>query len=184
MLDVDVAVPEIEPVVVEGGAPTLGVERVGAGVVTSGLRPLVPVSVAPSGMPPPTSVAFVLPAWGEVERADEACDDMQPVALPAVSPPPSKVPLDPVTEPQLPGIGLSPPGLISVAPSGMPVPLVPPDAPGTPRGDVVPIPDGEGRLWASAAAQINKKAAVTANARNIGISISVPKHMRCAAGSD
>jgi hypothetical protein len=80
------------------------------------------------------------------------------------------VPLDPAAGLQLlPGIGLSPPGSISVAPNGMPVPLAP-DAPGTPRGDVVPIPDVEGGLWAAAAPYMNKKAAKTANARNIGIS--------------
>ena len=60
MLGGDVAGADIEPVVDERGVPTLGVETVGAGVAISGLRPLVPVSVAPSGMPPPMSVGFVL----------------------------------------------------------------------------------------------------------------------------
>jgi hypothetical protein len=194
-------------VVVLGGEviePDIEVVVGGIGVLIMGLTPRLLSSVAASGMVPPFSVKLVPPDCGDAVPTD-TCDEPagQPVVelneLPIVNPPPSKVPLDPVADPmpELPqlvvGIGLRPPGLISLAPNGMPAlydppdasngmsaPYDPPDAPGMPSGDVVPIPDVLIELWASAAPLINKKAATTANARNIGIScVSTSSRMSC-----
>jgi hypothetical protein len=161
---------------------------VGVGELINGLKPPLLISVAPSGMVPPFSVKLApAPDCGDAVPPD-TCDDpeAQPDVgeLPVGSPPPSKVPPDPVADPvpapQLaPGIGLSPPGSISVAPSGIPAPFDPPDVPGTPSGDVVPIADVAIELWAWAASQMNKKAVTTANARNIGISCVSTPRMSC-----
>jgi len=113
------------------------------GTMTVGLRPaLVVVSVAPNGMAPPISVGGVPDAaGGDIdEPPGVGCEALegQPV-----SPPPSNMALAPVE--QEGGIGLSPPGLSSVAASG--VAAVPginavcgmTDVPGTPSGEVAPI---------------------------------------------
>lgn len=164
---------------------------VDSGVLIMGLRPPLSISVAPSGMLPPFSVKLVpAPDCGEAVPPD-TCDE--PVAqlvvevdeALGVSPPPSNVPLEPVAIPETlqlaPGIGLRPPGSTSVAPSEMPVPLDPADAPGMPRGDVSPNPDVPVALCACAVPQINKNAAMTVNARNISISCaSTSSRTSCA----
>jgi hypothetical protein len=132
-----------------------------------GLTPALPTSVEPSGIAPPLSVEPVpMPALdsGEAVPVAAGVEDVQPgievVDAVVVDPPPSNVELVPVievelmpivaaTEPLLPevtdsddpvdGHGLKPPGSISVAPIGMPVPLEPLE-PGMPSGDVAPIP--------------------------------------------
>jgi hypothetical protein len=146
--------PVVVPGIVMGAAsPTAG------GI---GLTPPLSSSVEPSGMAPPLSLKLkfvTAPASGDAEPLEDvSCDDEQPdidVATSTASPPPSKVEAAPVVTPVVPealiagkldgrmlqfgfGAGLNPPGLISVAANGMPVPLDPPE-PNTPRGDVAPI---------------------------------------------
>lgn len=113
------------------------------GAMIVGLRPaLVVVSVAPNGMAPPISVGGIPDAGGSDmdEPPGVGCEALegQPV-----SPPPSNMALAPVE--QEGGIGLSPPGLSSVAARG--VAAVPginavcgmTDVPGTPSEEVAPI---------------------------------------------
>jgi hypothetical protein len=147
--------------------PYVMLEMPGIGTVISGLTPVVLVSTAPSGTLPPFRVKLELAPSVETEEAvpvvDVDCEDAQPeVELadpPALNPPPSKVEPTDVVDVMLlvPEIGefeellalqvelakgLRPPGSISVAPSGMPVPLVPLLLPPSePSGEVVPNPD-------------------------------------------
>jgi hypothetical protein len=140
----------------------------GIGTPISGLTPPLSISVAPSGIVPPFSV--VLEAVPDVDSGEATpievtllepqtvVEFIDPVEL---SPLPSKVefapdieaipdPLDPESpEYEEPlalqvelAVGLRPPGSISVAPSGMPVPPFDPvDAlePSMPSGDVAPM---------------------------------------------
>jgi hypothetical protein len=134
----------------------------GTGTVISGLTPPLPISVEPSGIAPPFSLRLALaPAAdsGEavplIETEGESTHGVV-AEPPAGRPPPSKVEVVPVVpvvpgevvpvtpSEELPalqvatGAGLKPPGSISVAPSGMPVP-VDPIEPGTPSGDVARV---------------------------------------------
>jgi len=114
-------------------------------------------------------------------------DDVQPDVSEAelASPPPSKV------EPELAGLvadmllvvdvpcmsgsfgtqaprGLNPPGSISVAPSGTPVPPSELE-PSIPSGEVAPIPGTVVALWARAAPQPSRIMIVITHARRIGM---------------
>jgi hypothetical protein len=141
----------------------------GNGTLISGLTPPLSISVAPSGIVPPFSVRPVfVPAVdsGEAEPLElrlfvDVQLDIELTEPVELNPPPSKLefvpdievipdPLDPESpeyeEPlalQLElAVELSPPGSISVAPSGMPVPLFDPVdvlEPSIPSGDVAPI---------------------------------------------
>ena len=141
----------------------------GIGTPISGLTPPLSISVAPSGIVPPFSVVLeVVPDVdsGEATPVEVMLLDPQtgvefidPVEL---NPLPSKVefvlpdvdvipdPLDPESpEYEAPlalqfelAVGLRPPGSISVAPSGMPVPPFDPVdvlEPSMPSGDVAPM---------------------------------------------
>lgn len=146
-----------EPVahgVVEPGmvVPYAVPDALGSGTAGIGLMPLVPVSVAPSGMVLPITLEFIPDTWVE---------DVPPLDVAAqvelgVRPPPSKVEEDvddnvalvPFVEAvalqaEL-GAGPRPPGSISVAPSGTPVPfaLFVPLVPIVLSGEVAPIPEG------------------------------------------
>jgi hypothetical protein len=157
---------------------------------TIGLRPVVPVSVAPSGIVPPIREAELVPdveADGDVPLAD---DDAQPAVV--FIPPPSNVegviidavPLGPEdcaeVEPLVLQVeltaGLKPPGLISVDPSGMlefVAPFVPPE-PSVPSGEVVPIAGEVTEVCALTAAQPqNRASAANNNGRRIGISRTI-----------
>jgi hypothetical protein len=154
-------VDELEPAIVV--KPAHGVALVGAGTVMMGLTPPLSISIAPSGIVPPLSVELELPPEfdsGEaVPPGDSVCDEVQLdvefVDGTAVNPPPSNVEVAPIVIPVMPEafvpdspeplalqftvtVGLTPPGSISVAPSGMPVPLDP-LGPNVPSGDVAPI---------------------------------------------
>jgi hypothetical protein len=142
-----------------------GVSPTAAGI---GLTPPLSSSVEPSGIAPPSSLNWepvTAVVSGEAVPFEEGgCNEAQPateLADPfAAIPPPSKIDAAPVIVPVVPealiayppepdarmpqfgfGAGLKPPGLISVAPNGMPVPLDPPE-PSMPRGEVAPIADG------------------------------------------
>jgi len=141
----------------------------GIGTPISGLTPPLSISVAPSGIVPPFSV--VLEVVPDVDSGEATpvevmllnpqteVELIDPIAL---DPPPSKVelvlpdidvipdPFDPESpEYEAPlvlqfelAVGLRPPGSISVAPNGMPVPLFDPVdvvEPSIPSGDVAPI---------------------------------------------
>jgi hypothetical protein len=110
------------------------------GATIRGLMPPLLISVAFNGMALPLCVGS-LPgvASGDAVPLSEG---WEVVAVQPVKPPPSKVPFVVVVEvvaQVVSGIGLSPPGLISVAPSGMPDVAGAVVAPRTPRGDVAPI---------------------------------------------
>ena len=168
-----------------------GIELLGIGTVINGLKPPRMISVEPSGIVPPFNVKFELVP--SVESGDAVpvgavlIDDAQTEVVVEPNPPPSKVepmpgvdaipdPLNPVTPEDIPenavdplvlqfesGVGLKPPGSISVAPSGIPVELFDPLGalgPGTPSGDVAPMPPVIG-LCAFATPQPNRIAATT-----------------------
>jgi hypothetical protein len=142
------------------GAATSGTAMLGAGTAIIGLTPLLPISVAPSGMVDSPTVG------GDSETeplADDASDpDAQlPDVVAPIIPPPSKVdaPLgvptadiddEPVVQ-LVSAAWLKPPGSSSVAPSGMVAPelapIMPPE-PGIPSGDVAPIAGVPGALCA------------------------------------
>jgi hypothetical protein len=140
----------------------------GIGTPISGLTPPLSISVAPSGIVPPFSVrpGFV-PAIdsGEAEPLElrlfvDVQLDIELTEPVELNPPPSKLefvpdieaipdPLDPES-PELAllalqfelAVGLRPPGSISVAPNGMPVPPFDPVdtlEPSMPSGDVAPM---------------------------------------------
>ena len=124
----------------------------GSGTTGIGLMPLVPVSVAPSGMVLPITLGFVPDTWVE----DVPLLDVAAQLKLVVRPPPSKVGEDLDDDAALVpptkavalqvelGSGPRPPGSISVAPSGTPVPLGPfvPLVPIVLSGGVAPIPKG------------------------------------------
>jgi hypothetical protein len=174
----------IVPGIVSGGAsPTAG------GI---GLTPPLASSVAPSGIAPPLRWnCKVAPAAasGEAEPSEEVSSGDEQLDIEAAdptppSPPPSKeeVALVVVPEALIPfpaeldarglqlgfGAGLNPPGLISVAANGMPVPLDPPE-PNTPGGEVAPIAERLIELCAKLEAQLigitRIAAAITRNRR-------------------
>lgn len=154
------------------------VEVLGIGTVIIGLIPALSISVEPSGIVPPFSVALeVVPGFTSGEAVPV---EVTFVADEQAKPPPSNVefvpdivedPLGPdIPEDEDPpelqvetGAGLKPPGSISVAPSGMPVPeLDPVDefVPSIPSGEVAPIPDVPVTLWACAGPVPSRAAAV------------------------
>jgi hypothetical protein len=144
---------------------------VGVVMVANGLIPLLVISVAPSGIAPPTMVdplprpvldnPVAVPEVIEVDPQGNAVPDVV-IALDVVPvPPPSKLEIPPLVDaPELESPvlldtplehdveakGLSPPGLSSVAPSGMPDAVAPEVVLGfisvAPRGtpDVIPGP--------------------------------------------
>ena len=140
-------------------APAHGAD--GEGIM--GLTPAPPISVAPSGTVPPSSRNVELVPGIESGEAAPLDDKIWPdghpgvefIASPAANPPPSNADAPPgaldigiaeVLEAQLAvAAGLKPPGSISVAPSGRPVPPKSLE-PGTPSGDVAPITFGVGTL--------------------------------------
>ena len=145
--------PLAHGIVVPGGVvPYVMPDVLGSGTTGIGLMPLVPVSVAPSGMVLPITLGFVPDTWVE---------DVPPLDVAAqvelgVRPPPSKVeedvdddvalvpPVEAVALQAELGAGPRPPGSISVAPSGTPVPFEPfvPLVPIVLSGEVAPIPEG------------------------------------------
>jgi hypothetical protein len=166
-----------------------GIEPLDIGTVISGLTPALSISVEPSGIVPPFNVKleFVpMDESGEAVPVDAALLTDAPVdahaeAMVEPNPPPSKTELvtgvevmpdpldDDIAEFDEPlvlqfdiGAGLRPPGSISVAPSGMPVPPFDPVAtlePSMPSGEVAPRPDVVVALCAWAAPQPNRTAA-------------------------
>lgn len=147
-----------------------GPGMLGAGTVIAGLTPPLSISVAPRGIELPARPDPEPDEDGAVPPEDVVdVGAVQPgIADPAASPPPSKVefavdvepaPLlpatpvdDPADEQVALGAGLRPPGSISVAPSGIPVPLDPFEVlePGMPSGDVAPMAGGLDVVCASA----------------------------------
>ena len=146
----------------------------GSGTVIIGLTPPLSISVESSGIAPP--IAEEEPAVLPGAESDEAmplaggsCEVEQASDPALVVPPPSNVELVPdidAPEPLMLQFGLTaglrPPGSISVAPSGIPVPF---DAvavlePSVPSGDVGPIAAGVVVLCASAAPALNTITAV------------------------
>ncbi|MCK1478227.1 hypothetical protein ABIB06_002099 [Bradyrhizobium sp. LB8.2] len=138
--------------------PYVIVEVLGSGTVTNGLTPVLPVSVAPSGIELPMTDPLEL-APGVDEPVAPADDEVQPEVI--SNPPPSKVvpaavidvvlfvpedcePVEPLAPQDGVGAGLRPPGSISVDPSGLPETVVPlvPFVPNTPSGEVAPIAEG------------------------------------------
>jgi hypothetical protein len=139
--------------------------------------PALSISVEPSGIVPPFKVKF---EFVPIEERGDATplDVAQAGVVLGPNPPPSKAeptgieaisdPLNPVIPEDIPeyvaeplvlqleiGAGLKPPGSISVAPSGIPVPLFVPlglPEPSIPMGEVTPVPVVLIGLWACAAA--------------------------------
>jgi hypothetical protein len=151
-----------------------------AGSVVKGLTPALSISVESSGMAPPFRAKLEpVPAV----ESGEAVPDVVPLidAQAEPNPPPSNTepatdvdampdPLDAVIpEYEDPlvlqfetGAGLSPPGLISVAPSGIPVPLfarLEMPKPSIPSVEVTPVPVELIKFWACAAPQPTRTAA-------------------------
>jgi hypothetical protein len=162
-------VPVIEPA--HGDVIVFGI-----GTPISGLMPPLSISVAPSGIVPPFSVVLeVVPDVdsGEATPVEvmllEPQTEVELIDPVELNPVPSKVefvlpdvdvipdPLDPES-PEAPlalqfelAVGLRPPGSISVAPNGMPVPLFDPVdvvKPSIPSGDVAPIAEPVAELLA------------------------------------
>jgi hypothetical protein len=180
---------KVEPVVPP--MPVLGI-----GMPISGLTPALLSSVDPSGIVPEGALGPAENGGRAVPVAEPTAVDTQPVVMPAdptpLSPPPSKLELEPLAMPEEeePGlhvgdtIGLRPPGSISVAPRPMPAPLEPvvpvglvvpskPLAPGIPSGDTAPIAGAVGvvdMVCAAATPQLNKSATAAADNRRIEIS--------------
>ena len=126
-----------------GGAPIRsGLD--GAGDVIIGLKPALPSSVEPSGIPlRPTEVATPPLASGEVPDAVPVVAAIpqfvgEPMA-PELSPVGSALEHGLLLAVGSKGVGLSPPGESEVAPNGIPTGPTGELAPGIPRGDVGPI---------------------------------------------
>jgi hypothetical protein len=177
-------VDELEPAIVI--EPVHGVALLGTGTVIMGLTPPLSISVAPSGIMPPLSIELeLLPGFDSGEAVpprDSVCEevqlDVEVVDGTAVNPPPSNVEVAPIVIPVpeafIPDspelqftvtVGLTPPGSISVAPSGMPVPLDP-LGPSVPSGEVAPIAGVLIEVCACPAPQpIRTTAAIASNLR-------------------
>jgi hypothetical protein len=154
--------PDVEdgdsvPSNVEAPAQGLAAETLGAGIATFGLSPGVPRSVEPKGIAelpadPNDCAVVVCPVVGgpDIPDVDAVAPDAvtDPQAVDAVEadtePPPSNAELDPavVGAPVEQGmtIGLRPPGLSSVAPSGIPLVGGGASELKVPSGEVAPIP--------------------------------------------
>jgi hypothetical protein len=162
--------------VINGLTPALSISVEPSGIAPPFSVKFELVPIVESGDAVPVDVAVLIDAPG----------DAQTEFIVEPNPPPSKVepmpgvdaipdPLNPVMPEDIPelavnplvlqfesGAGLKPPGSISVAPRGIPVGLFDPlDAlePGTPSGDVAPIPGMVIVLCAWAAPQPNRIAA-------------------------
>src|SRR4029077_5261190 len=149
----------------------------GGGTVSIGLTPPDPISVEPNGTPVGRTVEPLVPSDGTAapELTPPEIAVVEPVVQPDIEPvmPPDVDMVDPLIPPfipeplvippnvvpQPPSIGLNPPGLISVAPIGIPVPVEPVVGnvvpvkpiipvellmPGMPRGDVGSITEAGG----------------------------------------
>jgi hypothetical protein len=185
-----------EPMIVDPAQVVLpGVGMTGCGTATSGLKPPLSSAVAPSGIVPPARLEDepdsgeampVVVTFGMFGVTDVQLDASEPVLA---TPPPSNVEPDvvevaelvpemPLVVDVLPRIegsvgthdvaGLKPPGSISVAPSGTPVPVAALE-PRIPSGDVTPMPGRVVALWAAAAPQPSRIITVTTHARRIAI---------------
>jgi hypothetical protein len=189
----------------------------GAGTPTSGLMPALFISVAPSGIAPPSSLRVPgVPGIGDAVPADETTpvdgkgqpvvepmpppsndevmpdvpdspsvvvpDNAPPVIAPDTAPPANvpeaALPIIPVEDELVPrqlavgvvgpnGAGPTPPGLISVAPNGMPVGRVGEVAPAMPSGEVIPIPGIAIPLCARPASHPKRIRAAAMNNRRI-----------------
>jgi len=143
------------------GTPTIGLmPALPSSVAPSGIVPPLSCGRPRLDVPVPTDVdcGEAVPKVDGVVGVTQLPLDITPAAVP-LSPPPSKdefappVELPVIDEPPvvllgvqaealfivLLGTGLIPPGSISVAPSGMPVPVAPLE-PGMPSGEVAPMP--------------------------------------------
>jgi hypothetical protein len=144
--------------------------------VINGLTPALLISVEPSGMVPPFRVKLEFVSMvdsGEAVPVDDVAPlvDAQVEAAVEPNPPPSKLELvigiDVMPDPFMlqfeTGAGLNPPGSISVAPSGIPVPLFDPVdmlGPSMPSGEVAPMPGVVIELCACAAVEPKRTTAV------------------------
>lgn len=164
--------------VINGLTPALSISVEPSGIAPPFSVKFELVPIVESGDAVPVDVAVLTDAPG----------DAQTEVVVEPNPPPSKVepmvdvepmpdPFNPVMPEDIPelavnplvlqfesGAGLKPPGSISVAPSGIPVGLFDPlDAlePGTPSGDVAPMPPLVIGLCASAAPQPSRIVATT-----------------------
>jgi hypothetical protein len=161
--------------VINGLTPALSISVEPSGIVPPFNVKFEFVVVDESGVAVPLDVALLADALVEAQAE----------VIVEPNPPPSKTepatgveaipdPLDPVIPEDIPenvdplalqfeiGAGLRPPGSISVAPSGMPVPPFDPVAtlePSMPSGEVAPRPDVVIALCAWAAPQPNRTAA-------------------------
>jgi hypothetical protein len=170
----DVALLDIGTVI-NGLTPALSISVEPSGIVPPFNVKFEFVVVDESGMAVPPDVALLADALVEAQAE----------VIVEPNPPPSKIepatdveampdPLDPIIPEDIPedvdppalqfeiGAGLRPPGSISVAPSGMPVPPFSPAAtlaPSMPSGEVAPRPDVDIALCAWAAPQPNRIAA-------------------------
>jgi hypothetical protein len=189
--------PTVPPMLVLGG-----------GTPINGLTPALLSSVDPSGIFPESALGptedggIAVPMVAEPDDAVVQPGTVVPADAIPLMPPPSK--LEPVVDVDMPGplempnpgeptlqagAGLSPPGLISVAPRPMPAldPLIPveppipydpvaPLAPGIPSGVATPIAGAVGvvdMVCAAATPQLNKSATAAADNRRIEISCPV-----------
>jgi hypothetical protein len=158
----DVEDGESVPSNMEAPAQGLAAETLGAGIATLGLSPGVPRSVEPKGIAElpadPNDCAVVCPVVGgpdipdvDAVAPDEPAEVADPQAVDPVEadadPPPSNAELDPVVAGPVGAaveqgmtIGLRPPGLSSVAPSGIPLVAGGASELKVPSGEVAPIP--------------------------------------------
>jgi hypothetical protein len=143
------AVHGLEEVMLTPGDTVMG----DAGIVIIGLTPGLSISVASSGIVPPASsepgVAPGVKSGDAMPVDDTVVDDAALQPLEAMPPPPN---VEPAPESELvmeaQASGLKPPGLISVAPSGMPVGAPEVAEPRAFSGDVAPSADLLGKLCA------------------------------------
>jgi len=143
----------------------VGTPMVVLGTAIGGLIPALVVSRAFNGMLAPLSVG-ALPGVGS--GTSLPIDGWAAVAVQPLNPPPSKV-LPGTVGQVASGIGLKPPGLISVAQSGMPDGAGVEVAPGTPSAEVAPIADGLPRFCAWAAPENVRIAANVGRMRRMEI---------------
>jgi hypothetical protein len=176
--------------------------RFGAGTPIMGAIPPGLTSVAPSGMVPPMSGDGGIREFASEEEVpgpvvvDEAL--VQLLSGSVIPPPPSNEELmlellvtseNPellveLAEPQEGDtMGLSPPGSISVAPSGifdpmMPVgsPVLDPPGPSVPSGEVAPMPEVTKAFWAYMGSQPNRIVNAIMKAPRMALSGLVDDH--------
>jgi len=174
--------PLLSSVAPSGIVPPFRVLDTAPGLDSGDAVPLdeTPAAVVQPGVAPIVPVAPVV-AIGPVAPLD-------PIDPAVPKPPPSKVELMPVVpaNPEAPvpavsqlspGVVVKPPGLISIAPRGRPVGLLPVAAlePRVPRGEVIPSagvvvvsPEMPGEVCAKAAPPLSNSAAAISEYRRIG----------------